>query len=124
MSYYQKKIKSLNDIKSGYVCKTRDGELYMCLRSNQEKFDKILANQEEIIYGNCYDELDYHDELDYRSYDSKDITEVYGLVSNHYNPYRISTDGRLLLYKRADPKELTVEQISELLGYEVKVVGK
>lgn len=118
MSYYPKKIKSLNDIKSGYICKTRDGELFMCLRSNQEKFDKIFANQEEIIYGNCYDELDY------RFYDSKDITEVYGLVSDHYNPYRISTDGRPLLYKRPDPKELTVEQISKLLGYEVKIVGK
>lgn len=118
MSYYPKKIKSLNDIKSGYVCMTRTGELYMCLRNKQDEFNKILANQEEIIDGDCYDGLNYI------YYSSKDIIEVYGLVNDYYNPYRISIDGRPLLYKRTDPKELTVEQISKLLGYEVKVVGR
>ena len=118
MSNYEKKIKSLNDIKSGYVCKLRNGKLYMCMRENQEEFNKVLANQETDIAGSCYDNLDY------RFCSSNDIIEVYGLANRfHSDPYEISTYGRPLLYKRPEAKELTVKQISDLLGYEVKVVS-
>lgn len=114
MSYYPKKIKSLDDIKSGYVCMTRDGEMYMCLRQGQREFNKTLNNQKQTLYG------DFYEKLDHSSIKSKDIVEVYGL--SEHNPLEISSRGRPLLYK--EPKKLTVDEISELLGYEVEIIGE
>ena len=43
-----KEIKSVNDIKSGYVVRIRNGLLYMCMRSDQNNFCKIGINKKTL----------------------------------------------------------------------------
>ena len=58
-----------------------------------------------------------------------DICRVYGFVSDaRYwgrSPRMFSPDHRAILWERKDgAKKLTVDQISELLGYPVEIIGE
>jgi hypothetical protein len=120
---------SKEDIKSGYVVKLRNGELYMVQRVGKN-FTKVLANGNDWMYMSSFD-----DKLHGRLYannkpvsfdKSHDIVEVYGLVQQtmHYHLASIiTTVGRECIWKRKQAVKLTVDEISEMLGYEVEIVG-
>lgn len=104
-----KEIKSINDIKSGYLVETRNGNLYMCMRSNQEKFDKILIDKNNrFLYFGSYIEL----KTKYKGPNCFDIIKVYGLSSDPLAVLSFSTKDRPLLYKE-ELKEMTIEQIEK-----------
>lgn len=50
------------------------------------------------------------------------VIKIWGLSSSNYAAHRLETLDRTLLWERKEPKELTVSQIEELLGYPVKIV--
>jgi hypothetical protein len=49
------------------------------------------------------------------------VTKVYGYALNS-DAYKLDTYHRPLLWERREPKEMTVAEIEELLGYPVKIV--
>lgn len=110
---------TINDIKSGYVVKLRNGKLMMALRAGD--FEKILCGDKgDWIYMSRYSSSFNHPVLKHH-----DIVEVYGLVEEgHYEDAGfLDTDHRPLLWKRSEPVKMTVEEINKKLGYEVEIVA-
>lgn len=50
------------------------------------------------------------------------VVKVWGLSCTYANAHCLGIESRELLWERKEPKELTVSQIEELLGYPVKIV--
>lgn len=114
------KINSAKDIKVGYVVKTRDGDLSMCMEYSREDYvNKILVNEN----GNWI-ALDGYDGMSYVGNSGCDIIEVYGLSSYAFSAYAISTQSRPLLYSVAPPTKMTIHEIEDKLGYEIEIVGE
>lgn len=114
-----RKIKSIEDIKSGYVVKLRNGKFFMCMIYKQEKFSKLFVSKNGFPYivrsyiglKSCTDKND-------------DIVEVYGLSRNQYYCLEVSPNYRPLLYKEEKPKKMTISEIEEKLGYKIEVVSE
>jgi hypothetical protein len=56
----------------------------------------------------------------------RDIVEVWGRVKagDYANALAATTEGRELLWKRPEPRKMTLAEIGDALGYEVQVVEK
>lgn len=138
----EKKIFKKEDLKSGYVVKLRNGEHRMVMRAGN--FTKILVNpvtQEWTYLSNWSDGLentrlepynppffDFPAATHKKVKDKRfDIVEVYGLLhyTNRYGEaLTCCTEHRKLLWKRSEPKKMTVAEISEKLGFEVEIVAE
>lgn len=113
---------TIKDIKSGYIVKLRNGDLFMAMRAGD--FEKIFCND----IGSYYLASGYNEKTLKRlaRYDNEhDIVEVYGLVEKGYyhKANNLSIYHRPLLWKRSEPVKMTVEEINEKLGYEVEIVA-
>lgn len=114
-----RKIKSIEDIKSGYVVKLRNGKFFMCMRYKQEKFSKLFVSKNGFPYvvgsyiglKSCTDKND-------------DIVEVYGLSRNQYYCLEVSPNYRPLLYQEEKLKKMTISEIEKKLGYKIEVVSE
>lgn len=110
---------TVDDIKSGYVVRLRNGDLKVAMRVGN--FRKILIDDDgrfEWFSG-------YNHFLTHKIHKALDIVEVYGLVGDgwEYEAILLDTDHRPLLWKRPDPVKMTVEEINKKLGYEVEIVA-
>lgn len=111
------KIRSIEDIKSGYVVRLRNGKLYMCMRYDEDKFLKCFVDKD----GYWIDAYMAYDKLYNKLKQCYDIVEVYGLP-NYPSRYRdISKSQRPLLYM--EKKKMTVHEIEEKLGYKIEIVS-
>ena len=118
------KINTPDDIKSGYLVELQNGEKYLCVRHDQNKFEKLLINA---LSGRIKKISEY--DIFFNNYESinkeLDIYRIYGL-SNDINTYVCTStlyesDHRPLLWERK-PVEMTKKQIEEKLGYKIKIV--
>ena len=105
-----RKIKSIEDIKSGYVVKLRNGKLLMCMRYEQKNFLKVFVTKSGVPF---VDVSKHYDGLKSNVHKNKDIVEVYGLSSNPFICMDISTDYRPLLYQKEKPKKMTISEIEK-----------
>lgn len=115
------------DLKVGYVVKTRARGLYMVAVNANEEL--VMANTSQgwmPLHG-------YNDDLTDSgrtslfvgtANENYDIVEVYGYSRNNCTTVSVSTENRTLLWKREEPKEMTLEEIEKALGYPVKIVNK
>lgn len=129
------KSMTLNDLRPGYVVQTRDGVFWQVVEVDAKWSSvKILVNA---IRRWNYLDLYYEDDLTIRKVlpggvagnRDSDICKVYGFVSEvkywSSATRMFSSDHRNLLWERKDEaKKLTVDQISELLGYPVEIIGE
>jgi hypothetical protein len=122
---------SKDDLKSGYVVVLRDCSRYMVHRVGKA-FTKVLAGGKDgrYIYMSSYSNelkmVNCHSSAGVYNDERSDIIEVYGLITRTANYDAVLTTslaGRELLWKRKQAVKLTVDQISEMLGYEVEIVG-
>lgn len=118
------KINTPDDIKSGYLVELQNGERYLCVRHDQNKFEKLLINT---LSGRIKKISEYDIFFDnYESINKElDIYRIYGL-SNNINTYTCtetlySSHFRPILWERK-PVEMTKKQIEEKLGYKIKIV--
>lgn len=120
-----------DDLKSGYVVELRDGSKYMVQRVGKA-FTKVLAGGKggRWIYMSSFSDdlkmVNYHGSTGVFGDERSDIMKVYGLVTNTAFYERMHTtnlNGRPLLWEREQVVKLTVDEISERLGYTVEVVG-
>lgn len=56
--------------------------------------------------------------------DYREIVEVWDICSSTAFAYDISVRDRKILWKRKEPKKLTIRQIENILGYEIEVVAE
>ena len=140
----KKNILKKEDLKSGYVVKLRNGELRMVMRAGN--FTKILVNPmtQEWDYMSAWSDALKSNrrtkKLNTQTYgvqglisfqqvrdESFDIIEVYGLLCStkeYGEALTCATEHRKLLWKRSEPKKMTVAEISEKLGFEVEIVAE
>ena len=123
---------TLRELHSGYVVELRNGSRWIVARAGN--FERILVDNKG-SWG--FLDRSYNNDLTMKpgvtgvigGTKTRDIIKVYGLIqSNRHWQDAAQTDiglsYRPLLWQRKDVKELTVDQISALLGYEVKVIGE
>lgn len=121
-------IKSVNDIKVGYVVELRDGTLLMCMEYGKDGL-KCFAKENLALLdiNKSYTGFNFNSNYMY------DVMKVYGFSKHASSSANISTDFRDLLYKRdfrdllykrEVPKRMTIRQIEKELGYEIELVSE
>lgn len=111
---------SKHDIKSGYVVELRDGSHLMAMRCDQEMFNKILINEE----GKWASFDFFNSDLTRKNGCEGDIMKVYGLNRYPHQALDISFKARPLLWERIETVEMTMDEVCEALGKQVKIVDK
>lgn len=122
---YEHQIKAqveftLSDIKPGYVVETRDGVLHIAMNTLEG-----LTFIEESGY---YFSAKPVDEVTLTNTgfagNKLDIMKVYGYPEQIEDTVKIAISGRELIWSRPEKyvKELTMKELTDLLGYEVKIV--
>ena len=123
---------NLKDLRSGYVVQLRNGRLYMVMRVGRFTRALVRPGTNDWRYLDSeYDENLTCKKANPMNYCKKmtdlDIVKVWGLI-NESDFYSLAlstvTEHRKLLWSRSEAKKLTVDQISELLGYPVEIVGE
>lgn len=106
-----------DDLKVGYLVKTRSGELAHVVDTEQ---NGLCLNY---VGGHNYMRVYTDDLINTSGSGSKfDIIEVYGLTENGYEAHKFGINDRKLLWKREEVKEMTIEDIQKALGHKIKVV--
>lgn len=110
-----------DDLKTGMLVKTRNGEVFKVFPDYEtDRYGKtgILTDETgSFIYLPCYDSdlttIEYGNEYDIVAvYKPSLVTHALSFnIKNHF-----------LVWRRKEVKEMTMEQLNELLGYEVKIV--
>lgn len=107
-----------SDLKTGMVVQTRTGDNFLVM-SNPDCEDRDL-----ICFSGSYMSLkDYTDTLEYPNSDY-DIVKVFTIGRSI--SYILSEKDLLkfeLIWERDEPKEMTVGEIEEELGFKIKIVG-
>ena len=103
------------NLKDGYVVEilNDEGETILC-GIYHNKDDELAISGEHTWYP--VKRLD--DSLEYRG---DKIMKIYGR-SNNKASYKVSAEGRGLIWERVEPRKMTVAEIEEALGYPVEVV--
>ena len=115
------------DLKVGYVVKTRARGLFMVAINADEKLVLADTDQRWVKYDDLNDDLTHgvgstiFDNTVCKNYD---IVEVYGYSRYNRTTALVSTENRPLLWKREEPKEMTLEEVEKALGYPVKIINK
>lgn len=109
------KIMTKKNLKDGYVVEilNDEGETILC-GIYHNKDDELAISGEHTWYP--VKRLD--DSLEYRG---DKIMKIYGR-SNNKASYKVSAEGRGLIWERVEPRKMTVAEIEEALGYPVEVV--
>lgn len=103
-----------SDLKAGYVIEFENGEFAIVMPSYK---DMIYISKDD-LWGSL-DRVNF----EYNPSSLNNIVRVYGYSLFEYRTLCINAEHRPLLWERKTPKELTVEEIEELLGYEIKIVN-
>ena len=110
----------LSDLIPGYhTVQTRDGDLLLV----------TLNKHKELCFSGIGSWLKGNHQEDFKSKgidNTFDIVAVY--IPKMYDmfnsaDYRLTTQYLKLVYKVEEEKELTVDEVSQLLGYKVKIIG-
>lgn len=107
-----------DELKIGYLVRYRKGNLAMVMPT-----DCKLA---PIALVSCaWADLDkFDDDLTYEGVNDLDIMEVWGFASHIMDVFSLTINSRKLLWKREEPKKLTVAEIEQILGYKVEIVSE
>lgn len=109
--------KLYHGIESGYVCKLRDNQLCEVKILELENGKKEMVLAADGSYYTLYNQM-----LKFAPHKYGDIMEIYGYAKNVEWTDEISTKYRCLKWKRPEePKGMTVNDIEEILGYEIRI---
>lgn len=109
---------TLNDLKTGMIVETRDGNSYIVMRDFVDSGDVLAGFSDSTDITNSYMELsDYKQDMKHDELSGLDIMSVY--IS-----YLHCIDiPKKLLWEREEYKEVTMQEIEEKFGCKVKIVG-
>lgn len=111
-----------SDLKTGMRVTLRSGRIFIVLLNFQHAYDKstdVLVSPDS----SAWNLLDYYsDDLKHRDYSLDDIVKV-EIPEHVYAVFGIGEKKYTTIWKREnEPKEMTIEEIQEKLGYKIKVV--
>lgn len=125
-----KEMFTMDDIKNGMLVKFRNGMLALTIRDNYFGYNYFITfdNMDSrciLMKRYKFNTLEYMSKNDTSG--DFDIVEVicpcmFQNISNlewEFNP----NNSRHIVWKREEPKELTVAQLEEILGYKVKIIA-
>lgn len=109
---------TLNDLKTGMIVETRNGNSYIVMR-NFIDYGDILAGLScnNVISNTWTSLLSYNQDMKHSGVPYLDIVSVYASY-----PYSADTPTRLL-WERNEYQEVTMKEIEEKFGCKVKIVG-
>ena len=113
------------DLRTGDIVLTKDRDIYIVLKDTRlwGTTGDIIVSLKNGNYVNLYD---YNDDL--KEKDGNSRLDVMKVCSNRYAGDNIREHiirkTNIWTWERQDVKEMTVDEISEALGYQVKVVGE
>ena len=109
---------TLDELKTGMIVETRDGDSYIVMRDFIDDGD-ILAGLScnNKILGTWTSLSNYNQDMTHSGVPCLDIVGVYASY-----PYSVDTPTRLL-WERKEYKEVTMQEIEEKFGCKVKIVG-
>lgn len=113
-----------DDLKVGYVVKTRACGMYMIMPANDDSLIMVREDRRGEPVNNYLPNLTHNLSSRFDCVQTLDIMEVYGHPALKYHALEISTEYRPLLWKREEPKEMTLEEVEKILGYSIKIVNK
>jgi len=105
------------DLKFGMVVeiKNEDG-VSLAMVTSSENYERCISGTK------CWYPLDNLD--DNLTYTDDVITKVYNVAHWNEDAYKLSTEGRKLLWERNEPKKMTIAEIEKELGYPIEVVNE
>ena len=108
---------TLNDLKTGMIVETRDGNSHIVMRDFIDGGDILVGISDNDNIVNSYIELSYYEkDLKHNQLPGLDIMSV-------YTSYLHCIDiPKKLLWKREEYKEVTMKEIEEKFGCKVKIV--
>lgn len=104
-----------DDLEVGYMVKTKSGKFAEVVFLKNEGISILYADRDGLSL------RDYGDDLIYNGR-AHDIEEVYGYAETWSDLARYGAGDRELLWKRKEVKEMTLSELQEHFGYEIKVV--
>ena len=110
------------DLKSGMVVKCRNGDEYQVFLGLHEDCNSNGKAMVEINGKGFVNLNDFNDDLTCTSLKEFDIMKVYFTRRAYKLTDPKGYTNWQCLWKREEPKELTVSEIEKLLGYPVKIV--
>lgn len=113
------RIKSVEDIKVGYVVELRDGSLLMCMEYGESGL-KCFASKISVILDINKNYIGFNFAPNYMY----DVMKVYGFSKEGACALSLSTDFRDCLYEREKPMKMTIKQIEKELGYKIELVSE
>lgn len=108
------------DLKSGYLVETRDRGLFMVM--TRADGTKVAINEASEVGFHVNAAEMFDDLTSTHQMQAWDIMAVYGRPEVSYLCFSFSLVSRSLLWKRSEPKKMTVKEICEALGYDVEIV--
>lgn len=108
------------DLRSGDVIETRLGDRFLILADTPGQHHLLGIK----INGTPYwKDLDgYTNDMRCEGVKSFDIMKVWRVVNRLDRPWDVDTSEMLLMFEREDVREMTLEELKNLLGYTVKIV--
>ena len=113
-----------SDMKTGMFVQTRNKEKWMVMRDSIYGNILVSMEKDKFARSDSYVSIDsYNEDLTCKGNENWDIMLVTApsIYPDVFDAKSEITHA-MVVYKREEPKELTVKQIEELLGYAVKVV--
>ena len=108
------------DLKPGYVLNTRWEGYYMVMPKGK---GELCAVQKDGSWFSIEGEEDLADDLtDPCGFTGYDVMEVYGFSKFSSLSIDVTKECRPMLWKRSEPKKMTMEDVCQALGYDVEIV--
>lgn len=118
-----------NDLKTGHIVKTRNGEIWVVLRNNVCSKKDVLVRltsgttdmRNYILFMHITNDLKYADP-DYNGYDIMEVRcpSVYPDLRKPDREFK--QWGSPVVFERKEVEKLTVKQVCERLGYAIEIV--
>lgn len=114
-------------LQTGNIVQTRDGRFYLFLKNlNNTGYNYFIPLNEDKV--SFFTDDDYNESLIHKSNRNSDIMYIHepydmGRFFHYLNSPSVIDPYDFISYKRQTPKELTVEEVSKLLGYPVKIIA-
>lgn len=112
-----------NKLKTGYLVELKNGERYVIMSYNEGDYTDFVFIDEYGYVPFTYDKYLHDTEpVDYEDDGEYDIEKVWGFPNKQFTLSELfDTSIRNLLWQR-EVKEMTLEEICEALGCEIKIV--
>ena len=109
---------SYSELKYGMVVKDRENRMYLVT--------KDIDDNLFFMNSHLWDELcNFNEDLTNKEFSNLDIIEIYVPKSKKFSFNNLFNLENLdLVWKRKEPKKMTLKEISEALGYDVEVVDE